>query len=297
MLLTILAPLHFGGGYPEGFWHSNWRIDVPALLAGLLLVAGYWAIIGPINRRYPGHEQRTVASAQIWSFLTGALLMTVILGPPFNDWGGRYLVSIAMAQHLVLMLVVAPLLLKGLPAWFFNPITRRPALDRIGRFLTRPVATFLIGNAILVMWHLPGFFNAALETPVVHAVQHAMLLIAALFIWWPVIAPNPSWPKASMLATSLLLFAQTLPGGIVGSNLAFADPGVYSYYDGAPRLWGISVANDQQFAGLGMWALMTVAYLSALSAIFLRWASREEAKERSTPVARMASRPDPASPG
>ena len=98
------------------------------------------------------------------------------MGPPFHDWGDYYLVSIHMLQHLVLMLVVAPLLLKGIPAWFFNPITRRPVLDRIGRFLTHPAVSFVIGNVIMVLWHLPALYDAALEEPALHAVQHNALM-------------------------------------------------------------------------------------------------------------------------
>lgn len=297
MLLSIFSLLHFDGSYPEGLWHSNWQVEPQILLTGFLLIAGYLAIIGPINERFPGHEQRTVSSRQVWYFISGAVIMTVVMGPPFHDWGDYYLVSVHMLQHLVLMLVVAPLLLKGIPAWFFNPITRRPLLDRFGRFLTHPAVSFLIGNAIMVAWHLPVLYNAALEEPAIHAVQHNAFLISAFFTWWPIIAPNPNWHKASPIVASLLLFAETLPGGIVGAILTFAEPGVYSFYDTAPRLWGISLANDQQLAGLMMWAMVPLVYLSVLSVIFLRWAGREEAKQRGTSVRSMASGADPASLG
>jgi putative membrane protein len=296
MLLDRLPLLHFDGEYPEGLWHSDWQVEPQILLTGFLLIAGYLALIGPISERFPGHEQRTVSSRQVWCFISGALIMTLIMGPPFHDWGDYYLVSVHMLQHLVLMLVVAPLLLKGIPAWFFNPITRRPRLDRIGRFVTQPVVSFVIGNAIMVLWHLPALYDAALEEPALHAMQHNAFVISAFFTWWPIIAPNPNWHKASPIVASLLLFAETLPGGIVGAILTFAEPGVYSFYNTAPRLWGISLADDQQLAGLMMWAGVPVVYLSVLSVIFLRWASREEAKERGAPPAtRVASGPDTAS--
>jgi putative membrane protein len=295
MLLGRLSLLHFAGEYPEGLWHSNWEVEPQILLSGFLLIAGYLALIGPINERFPGYEQRTVTSRQVWSFISGAVIMTLVMGPPFHDWGDYYLVSVHMFQHLVLMLVVAPLLLKGLPGWFFNPINRRPVLDRIGRFLTHPAVSFLIGNAIMVLWHLPALYDAALREPALHGVQHQAFLVSAFFTWWPIIGPNPNWPKATPIVASLLLFAETLPGGIVGAILTFAEPGVYSFYDNAPRLWGLSLEADQQLAGLMMWAFVPVVYLSVLTVIFLRWASREEAKERGTPATRIASGPDTAS--
>jgi putative membrane protein len=77
--------------------------------------------------------------------------------------------------------------------------------------------------------------------------------------------------------------------------ITFAAPGLYSFYDTAPRLWGIGLADDQQFAGLLMWAAVPVVYLTVLSVIFLRWAGREEAKDRATPAQRVVPKPDTAS--
>jgi putative membrane protein len=218
--------------------------------------------------------------------------MTVILGPPFHDWGDYFLVTVHMAQHLILMMIVAPLMLLGIPGWWFNPINRRPVLFQIGRAITKPVPSFLIGNAIMVGWHLPVLYDAALREPALHATQHTAFLISGFFTWWSLIGPNPKWHKATPIIQCLLLFAETIPGGIVGMMLTLSNPGVYSFYKQAPRLWDISLADDQTFAGTMMAVGQPVFYLALLTVIFLRWASREEAKDRATPVKRPASKPD-----
>ncbi len=287
--------LHFDGNYPEGFWHSNWRPEPQFLLTAFLLIAGYLAITGPINRRYPGWEERTVTPYQRRCWIAAAIIMMVILGPPFHDWGDYYLVSVHMAQHLILMMVVAPLLLLGMPGWWFNPINRRPVLFQIGRAITKPVPSFLIGNAIMIAWHLPVLYNAALREPSLHATQHTAFLISGFFTWWSLIGPNPKWHKAPPIIQCLLLFAETIPGGIVGMMLTLSNPGVYSFYNQAPRLWNISLADDQTFAGTMMAVGQPIFYLTLLTVIFLRWASREEAKDRAIPVKRPASKPDAAS--
>jgi len=290
-MLSNLPLLHFDGNYPEGFWHSNWQMDPQILMLGFVLIAGYLALIGPINERFPGHESRTVTRKQVWSFLSGAIIMVVILGPPFHDWADYFLLSAHMAQHLVLMLVVAPLLLLGIPVWFFNPINHRPVLEKIGSFIFRPVTSYLIGNAIMVLWHIPVLYNLALEEPWVHALQHNAFLISGIFTWWTIIAPNPRWHKASPLVAALLLFAATLPGAIVGAMITFAEPGLYSFYDNAPRLWGFSLRDDQELAGAMMWVLVPFAYLSVLTVLFLKFAAREEAKDRATLAARTPEAP------
>ena len=41
----------------------------------------------------------------------------VALGPPLDDWSDHYLLLAHMVQHLLLIMLAAPLLLYGTPAW------------------------------------------------------------------------------------------------------------------------------------------------------------------------------------
>ena len=293
-MLSNLPLLHFDGNYPEGRWHSHWQVDPQILMLGFVLIAGYLALLGPINERYPGHESRTATRKQISCFLSGVAIMVIVLGPPFHDWADYFLLSVHMAQHLVLMLLVAPLLLLGLPGWFFDPISRRPWLDRIGSFIFQPVVSYLLANMIMVLWHLPPLYNAALNESFLHGLQHQSFLISGILMWWVIVSPNPHWKRASPLVAALLLFAATLPGLAIGAIITFADPGVYSFYDNAPRLWNISLQDDQELAGGMMWAMVPFAYLSVLTVIFLRYAAREQAKDLATsPTRRSAANAPP----
>ncbi|MCC6705360.1 MAG: cytochrome c oxidase assembly protein [Thermomicrobiales bacterium] len=285
-MLSKLPLLHFDGNYPEGRWHSHWQMDPQILLLGFVLIAGYLALIGPINERYPGHESRTATRKQIWCFLSGVIIMVLVLGPPFHDWADYFLLSAHMAQHLVLMLLVAPLLLLGLPVWFFDPITNRPWLDRIGGFVFQPVVSFAAGNFIMVLWHLPPLYNAALYNDYLHGLQHMSFLVSGILVWWTIIAPNPRWHKATPLVAGLLLFANTIPGAAVGAVITLANSGVYEFYNDAPRLWNFSLRDDQELAGAMMWMIVPFAYLAVLTVIFLRYAAREEAKDLATPAKR-----------
>ena len=46
-----------------------------------------------------------------------------------------------------------------------------------------------------------------------------------------------------------------LVGNLIGAVLTFADHPLYDTYLKVPRLWGISVVQDQQLGGLIMWVL------------------------------------------
>ena len=56
--------LHVGAGYPSGPLWTHWYLEpTVALLVGGL-VAGYFLALGPLNRRYPGWEERRASRRQ-----------------------------------------------------------------------------------------------------------------------------------------------------------------------------------------------------------------------------------------
>ncbi len=250
--LAALPPRHADGPDPVGPLNSDWNLQPTVLLGLLALVAAYLAWTGPLNRRRPDATDRPVTSAQRTAFLAGALTLLVALGPPLDDWSDHYLLSAHMLQHLLLTLLAPPLLLLGTPAWLLRSLLRRPALGRIGYALTRPLVAFLVSNAVFVLWHVPVLYDAALAAEPLHVLEHALFLGTALLAWWPIVGPLPEWPRLSLPLQCLYFVAQTIPGGIVGSFITLAEPGLYRPYDTAPRIFGPGLRTDQEIAGLLM---------------------------------------------
>ena len=281
-MVQVVLPLHFGGLVPEGWLHSDWQFEPTVLLLAFALLAGYFWLVGPYAKR---HAKPETADGKKIAFLGAVFSMVVALGPPLDDWASSFLLSAHMAQHLILMMLTAPLLLKGLPAWFFDPLSRHRRLDAAGRFLTGAVPSLVIGSALTVVWHLPTLYDRALYVEQVHVVQHNAFLLAAVLMWWPIVRPNPAWPEMQPLVQMLYLFATTLPGGFVGAFITFAEPGLYRHYLTVPRLWDISLASDQQGAGLMMWVGVPSVYLLIITVVFFRWVSSEERKDRDAQAA------------
>src|ERR1700741_1379760 len=73
-----------------------------------LVVCGAAAGLYALGRRGRGRLWREV------SFYSGVVAALVFLEPPFDDWADRWL-SAHMAQHIVLMTVVPPLVVLGRP--------------------------------------------------------------------------------------------------------------------------------------------------------------------------------------
>ncbi len=291
-MLAFPPLLHAGQPDPTGWLHSDWHIE-PTVVAGVLALAAlYLWQTGEAKRRVRGAADHPISGKQRAFFLFGCLTLAIALNPPLDDWSDHYLVSAHMFQHLLLMFLVAPLLLAGMPGWLVARALRSRWLERPMYVLTRPVVAIGVANAVIVVWHLPFAYDAAVRHEPVHIVQHLMFIGAAIIAWWPVLGSMPSWPKLAPPLQALYLFGMSIPGGIVGAFITLAQPGLYTAYVGAPRIWGISLDTDQQVAGLMMWVLTSVIYLVWITAIFLTWASREEAADRGE----RSRRSDPSTP-
>jgi cytochrome c oxidase assembly factor CtaG len=278
----VLPPLHVGGLEPtEGPLYTHWILDPKVAVYVIGITALYLAWVGPLNRRRPGAEQRPVTSGQIRWFLLGSLALLIALGPPIDDWSHFFFSSVHMVQHLLLMFVVVPCWLKGIPAWVYEPIIRRPQTRWMLTWAPRVVPAFVLASLIIALWHVPRFYNATLENELLHVLQHQFFLLAGFLFFWPLMSPVPASPQLSPPLKCLYLFLQTIPSGLVGATITYAGPGLYPHYEqAAVRPWGISLLADQQIGGLLMWVGMNTVFLVMLSVIFLRWANDEERKDR-----------------
>lgn len=85
------------------FLTSTWSWEPSILLGCALLLAGYLAAV---RFRLDGRQLL---------FVAGDLVLLLALVSPLDELGDTYLFSAHMAQHLLLVLVVPPLFLLGIP--------------------------------------------------------------------------------------------------------------------------------------------------------------------------------------
>jgi len=271
-----------GAAYPTGWLHSNWKFE-PTVIVGAIVIAALYIIwTGSKNRNGAGEQIHPVSAKQRAMFLGGLLVFVAALNPPLDDISDYYLLTAHMAQHMLLMFVVVPLVLVGTPAWLIAKMLARRPLLTIWSAVTKPIPAFIIANVIIVGWHLPFAYDAAIRHQPIHVAEHNLFLLAALVSWWPVLGPVlPGQKRMTPLLQCLYLFALTMPSGLVGAFITLASPSVYKSYVGAPQIWGIDRAMDHEIAGSMMWVLAGLVYLSMLTAVFFRWSANEEAKDNS----------------
>jgi putative membrane protein len=254
---------------------ESWSLPVPITLA--LVLAALLYLRGWFHFRHAFPDVIPVWRAA--AFLGGLFSVWIAAASPLAVLDEE-LLSVHMAQHLLLMTVGPPLillgappllLLHGLPQIFvrgvLGPFLRVPLVQRLGRILTAPVFCWLAAAAVLIGWHLPAIYNLGLESQSWHEIEHGCFFAAGLLFWWPVIQPWPSVARSPRWPIVLYLFLATLPCDALSAFLTFCDRVVYTSYLDIPRHFGISPLQDQELAGALMWVCVTFAYL--IPAVFL----------------------------
>jgi putative membrane protein len=194
---------------------------------------------------------------------------------------GDILFSAHMAQHEVLMLLAAPLMVLGRPlipilwalprrareragAW-----TKRPAMRATWRALTGPLSVFALHGLALWVWHLPSLYQATLRSDLVHALQHLSFFGSAALFWWALV--HGRYGRAGYGLAVLYVFATGVHSGALGALLTFAPRVWYPIYEATARQWGLSAIEDQQLAGLIMWVPSGIVFIVIGLALFAAW--------------------------
>jgi cytochrome c oxidase assembly factor CtaG len=147
---------------------------------------------------------------------------------------------------------------------------------------------FALHTLAIWFWHAPGPYQAALARPGVHALEHASFLLTACAFWW-VVAPPLGRPCA--YAPALLLVVGTLAqSGALGAILTLSIAPWYPAHAAGAQVWGVTLLDDQQLAGLLMWVPAGLVYVAAAARLFLRWMADDARRHDTT---RTVVRPRP----
>lgn len=266
-------------------WVPDWSAVAGLLGTSVLYVRGHG------RRRAFG----TANPRRLLAFLAGVVITLVALVSPIAAISGQVL-WMHMVQHLLLVVVAAPLLALGGPVatirLALSPRPRR-GLARMSRTTRRwrravgdPPPLVLATAAhigALWVWHAPGLYDLAVRVDPIHALEHLAFLATGVWVWAEVVATARRSRRVQAVAT-LCLGALIVQGGVLGALLTFAGRSVYAVYTGGG---GLSALEDQQLAGALMWVPPGFVYAVVAIRRFTHWidaAERElairEARER-----------------
>ncbi|RXH54782.1 cytochrome c oxidase assembly protein [Granulicella sibirica] len=207
------------------------------------------------------------------SFYSGLAVLWLAIASPMDGFAD-VLLSAHMIEHLLLMSVVPPLLLYGLPVVpllrglpvvlrrnLIGPLLRLTFLRRFLHWLTRPVVAWFAMNISFLAWHIPSAYNFALEHENWHAVEHICFLGTSILFWWCIIRPWPSEAKRLNWGILLYLVSADVVNTILSAFLSFCDRPVYSFYLTHPNPFQVEPLEDQVLGAVIMWVLGSLAFL------------------------------------
>lgn len=192
-----------------------WNAD--PLLIALLLAGLAWGWRAAADRR---------------ALLAGWAVLALALVSPLCGLAVA-LFSARVGQHMLVMLVAAPLIAAALPARAAGP-----------QGLALSAVAFA---AVLWFWHLPAPYALTFVSDTAWWAMHASLLLASLFFWWG--ASRAARADAALLS-GLATAAQM---GALGAFLTFAPRPLFAPHALTTLPWGLTPLEDQQLGGLLMW--------------------------------------------
>lgn len=217
-------------------------------------------------------------SVETWrlvAFSAGLFLIAASLNSPLETIASKYLLLIHLLQNALIADVAPLLVVLGLTPRMREEIGRR-GLNRLRARWILP-----IWLAAWYLTHLAAFYNWALRTGWGLNIEHAVLIAAGLLFWWPIVTGRLSPPAG--LAYLAIAFVGSC---FLGLAFIFSSHAFYSFYEHAPRLWGLSPVRDQNLGGILMNGEQTLVFLLAMGWFVMRLLDEEHAREETTPTAR-----------
>jgi cytochrome c oxidase assembly factor CtaG len=264
-----------------GSWEARPVVVTVLLGAASIYVSGWIRL----RRRHPAGA----TPGALASYVIGLLAIALALLSPLEAFAGQ-LLAMHMVQHELLVMIAPPFLLLGSPVviglWALpSPPRRRIATvlapgawgRRLLSALTFMPVAWLVSMAVLWGWHVPAAYEAALQSEILHDLEHLSFFGGALLFWWPVVHPAPRVRPLSygfrLLYVAAAVGLTMVPVMVVA---LFVNRVIYTHYATTARLWGLSALDDQALA----WGLMGVVdglvYGAAFLTLVMRMAFHEQ---------------------
>ncbi|MGH3079211.1 MAG: cytochrome c oxidase assembly protein [Gaiellaceae bacterium] len=252
---------------------TSWTF-APLQLAPIALIAIAYAA----RARTLARRGQRVPGWRIALFSLGILLLVVAVASPIAEVAEEELFSFHMVQHLLLGDLAPLCLLAGLTGPLLRPLLALPGVMRL-RVLANPFVALPIWAANLALWHLPAFYEAAVESSAIHALQHTAFFTAGVVLWLPVLEtlPAPEWFGTG--AKLGYIVGVRLVGTLIGNVFVWGGGPFYDVYETGDDYLGLSSAADQSLAGSIMMLEGSLVTIVAIAWLFLRMAQEGEIRQ------------------
>ncbi len=213
---------------------------------------------------------------------------------------GHMMLSMHMLSMAIVYLIAPPLLLLGLPTWFFKPFAKVKVIRSIFLVLGFPILGLLLFNAMFSIYHLPIMFDRLLTNEGAHNIYQLGMFFAASVMWWHLTPRLETRYELTELKKIGYMFANGVLITPACALIIFAGTPLYATYTD-PATWAIAMAyclpagadipfelfsgdnalppllpvHDQQLGGALMKVTQELVYGIAIGYIFKQWMKRD----------------------
>jgi putative membrane protein len=282
----------------------------------LVLAIWYWRSYTRAAREWDGVHPR-LRTPRVVASIAGIALLWIALDWPIGTLGAGYLARVHMVQFFLIAMIAPALLVFGWPpaapalegrrAARRKPDTstldvsaaaasgdtsavdasrlaphhtaRTGPLHSLVNALTHPVVAVIIFDVVVVATHAPPVVDSLMASQAGSFLLDMTWLFAGIVFWWPLIGGPFGRPPLRTPLNIAYIFASSLSHTGVSMYLLLARFPVYSTYELAPPISGITKLTDQDLAGGLMLLGGAAIVLGAISVVFFRWQAEMERDE------------------
>ncbi len=255
-------------------WHVDWLPTTLLLLALVLYVAGVRRVKG-----WSPWRTAAFASGAVATFIATQSVLGVYDMVLFADH---------MVQHLVLIMIAAPLFALSAPLDLASAalgVRSRRLVDDfidgpIGAIVLHPITGFALYAVFIPATHLSSLMNLMMEHLWLHHLEQIAFLVVGYLFFRHVFGIERG-PRTLHPGLALVFLMAAVPvDTITGLALAMSSHNPFPVYDTMMRPWGPSVLSDIHLGGAIMWIGGDALMLLALIPASVRWVRYEDRRTR-----------------
>jgi putative membrane protein len=264
----------------------------------------YFYVVTKCRNRF--QDAQPVKLRQKIYFFLGLFALYLGWGSPLYV-AGHLMITFHMTQMVFAYFVATPLLLLGIPTWFYTDLIRRfrsPLTERVAKTVWNPIAALFLFNGLFSVYHVPFVFDTLMQSVIFHSLYEYLLLIASALMWWHMLEPLPNTTNLSNLKRIGYIFANGILITPACGLIIFAGQPLYQTYTD-PAVWAtvmsfclpagaevpmalfnsptsfvfLDTRMDQQTAGVLMKIMQELTYGVTIGYVFKQWLAKEKQQD------------------
>jgi cytochrome c oxidase assembly factor CtaG len=253
---------------------------VPVAMVLVALAIYCWGV----KRNNALHPRHPWSAGKTAGFIGGLIATSLAIFSFIGVYDGQLFWD-HMVQHLLLIMVAAPLFAIGSPLDLaFRATSGTPHVvvtevlrSRVARFLGHPGVAFVAYAVMIPLTHLTVWYNYTLTHESVHNAEHLVFLGVGYMFWRQIFGSDPNAYRLHPALQFGYLFLAIPIDTFTGLSLDNAVHEMFPAYRTINPTWSAArLVNDLHIGGVIMWVGGDTLMLWPMIPVALRWMHQDE---------------------